>query len=512
MSIVDLLCGEFGARCLTQPEQLARYEIPERGPRGTALAALLPADEAELQRALALANAEGFAYVLSAGRTGLVEAQRPQGEVVLSLERFSRPLALELADGSRCELASSPSLAAARQHLYEWWLVQGKPGLDHAVLHAEAALTIDAANELLEPLGWMFPLELGASAAATVGACVANGSAGANAVCYGTAAHMAHGAAGFWGRAEATPVFSGAAWAQPASDVLAIDSTRLDLRQGLIGTQGILGVITRVGLRLHAIPVQREAALLPLADMNSAMQLFKLARQTFGPDIEEFEFLSRSSLALVKQLHGDGLRLPIAENIDAPYYALLQLKSVVHDDDLAGRLYAFLSGPAGFADEAIGYAPLKNLKRIRHSVTEASNARMRALGGGRLSFDTATPVASFGAYLDRLAQELTALAPDLEFIAFGHAGIGGAHLHLLGTAARPVAAMSDELVRTVFDVTAAHGGTFSAEHGVGPKWAEEFLRRVPEQRLAELAEAKRTYDPGLVLQPRSFGMERLLKQ
>jgi FAD/FMN-containing dehydrogenase len=130
-------------------------------------------------------------------------------------------------------------------------------------------------------------------------------------------------------------------------------------------------------------------------------------------------------------------------------------------------------------DESIGYAPLPALKKIRHSVTEASNLEMRALGGGRLSFDTATPVAVFGDYLAQLAGELRAARPDVQLVDFGHAGVGGAHLHLIGGQGAPVAPDAARLTKIVFDVTQAFGGTFSAEHGVGPKWATEFLQRTP---------------------------------
>jgi FAD/FMN-containing dehydrogenase len=131
---------------------------------------------------------------------------------------------------------------------------------------------------------------------------------------------------------------------------------------------------------------------------------------------------------------------------------------------------------------------------------------MRALGGGRLSFDTATPVAVFGDYLAALEQALRAAHPQVELVAFGHAGVGGAHLHLLGTAAQPVKQEAAALIKLVFDVTLRYGGTFSAEHGIGPKWAAEFQQRAPAQLRQVLAVEKRKRDPRGILNPRSFGL------
>ncbi|TDU24144.1 FAD/FMN-containing dehydrogenase [Panacagrimonas perspica] len=510
MSAIDVLREHFGPRLLVEAERRAPYETPERGAPGHAEAVLLPDSEAEVERALKLANEHRLHFVLSSGRTGLVESQRPEGEVVLSLEKLRGFLAFTLADGRECRFERSESPDAVRNRLFAWWSDLGKPELADSTVTIEAGLAVDTLNEILAPLGRMFPMEMGSTASASLGACVANASAGANAVCYGTAAHMATAAWGFWGDGSATGPQAASSWVRPATDQLAIDSTRLPPAWGLVGSQGVFGVITRVQLRTQPIPATREGALLAVASMPEAMRVFSLARETFGSNIEEFEFLSRSAVELVLRRKGGDVRLPFEHTPDAPYLVLMQVKSDLPDEDLAQKLYAFCSETAGVPDEAIGYAPLPALKKIRHSVTEASNLEMRALGGGRLSFDTATPVSVFGDYLAQLAGELRAARPDVQLVDFGHAGVGGAHLHLIGGQGAPVAPDAARLTKIVFDVTQAFGGTFSAEHGVGPKWATEFLQRTPRARLDELAARKRRHDPLNVLSPRSFGFDRLL--
>jgi FAD/FMN-containing dehydrogenase len=117
-------------------------------------------------------------------------------------------------------------------------------------------------------------------------------------------------------------------------------------------------------------------------------------------------------------------------------------------------------------------------------------------------------VAVFGDYLASLEQALKHADTGVEFVAFGHAGVGGAHLHLIGSRDKPVAKHADALIGIVFDVTAQFGGTFSAEHGVGPKWGEEFRRRAPAATQSALAAAKRRFDPHGILNPRSFALDR----
>lgn len=465
------------ARQRRQAEALLPYANPERGAPGHTPCVLLPANAAEVAGVLREAQATGRALVLSAGRTGLVEAQRPEGETVLSLEKLNRILSID------------PTARLAE---------------------VEAAVPVDALNAALAGHGLVWPMEMGSTSAATVGACVANGSAGANAVCYGTAAHLCETAQGFWADGSETGAQPGPEWLAPAPQVLAIDSAAPDVRQGLIGTQGVLGIITRLTLRLHKLPAQREAALIPVADMPAAMRVLALARDVFGADVEEFEFISASAMALVRAMQGSDFRWPFERDPGAAFYLLLQVKSDDADEDLAAHFYLFLTETLHQPDDALGYGPLKALKHIRHSITEASNHAMKTLGGGRLAFDTATPVEVFGDYLAALEATLKASYPQVQFVAFGHAGVGGAHLHLLGSAEQPVKTHAEALIKLVFDVTAQHRGTFSAEHGVGSKWGAAFAERAHPRVVAELIAAKRARDTGHILNPRSFGLHQLV--
>ncbi|WP_292998979.1 FAD-binding oxidoreductase [Nevskia sp.] len=498
----------LGPHCFDDPDRLRRYEIPERGEPGKASGLLLPQSEAEVGQLLAACSAHGVKLVISAGRTGLVEAQRPDGECVLSLEKLDQPLRFTTPDGDVFAFGERAAPETHADALAAWWRARGAPPCADGVLETQAGIAVDAVNRILEPLGLMWPMEMGSSSAASVGGCVANASAGANAVCYGTAAHLAVQAFGFSGDGRAI-VSDAPAWKAVPEDLLAINSAAPHPEWGLIGTQGVLGVITRVRLRAYAIPGQREAALIPVADMPAAMRILAAARALFGADVEEFEFIGKPALELVRHLKGEAFRSPLARH-DAPYYLLLQVKSHKAHVDLAGMLYEFLADDVSLPEEQIGYAPLKALKEIRHSITEASNHRMRELGGGRLSFDTATPVSVFGDYLKVLEAELKAEFPNVALIAFGHAGVGGAHLHILGTKDAPVSQHAKALVKIVFDVTQDFGGTFSAEHGVGTKWGDEFIARAPAATHTALVAAKRRHDPQATLSPRSFALDRLL--
>ena len=499
----------LGSRYVDASDRLERYELLERGPRGRTGLVLLPQTEAEVGEILKICNRHAMPLVISSGRTGLVEAQRPLGEAVLSLEKLNRPIAFTLADGRRYTWSENIVVSAAGDALLAWWDSLKRPDPRGARLTVQGGVAVDAVNDWLRPLGLMFPMEMGSSSSASVGACAANASAGSNAVCYGTGAHMTEAAWGFWGNGEPAGPCSASPW-QPSPDRFAINSLHIEPSWGLLGSQGAFGLVTRLTLRSFVIPAQREAALIPVADMKQSMRVLKAARKRFGERVEEFEFISSSAMDLVRELQGEAFRLPFSQAVESPLYLLLQVKSDDANEDLASSLYDFLAGDLNLPDEHIGYAPLPALKKIRHSITEASNARMRALGGGRLSFDTATPLTGFGEYLDGLRAALAERAVGTELIAFGHAGVGGAHLHVIGTKEHPIAPRSADLTGLVIDVTLQHGGSFSAEHGIGSKWADEYLQRSPREELDTVRRLKREYDPLNILNPRSFGFDRLL--
>lgn len=497
-----------GVRVLREPEARQRYEVPERGAPGHTPAVLVPRTESDLAALLAWANANRVPLVINAGRTGLVEAQRPDGECVLSLERLNRLLSLNLADGR--VLALDPEAGAAADQWRAQWDALGRPQLAGATVTAESAVTIDALNEALAPLGLMFPMEMGSSAAATLGGCAANASAGSNAICYGTGAHMVVEASGLWGDGTPAGPCHARAWAPADESRLAIDSATVHPDWGLLGSQGIFGIITRLTLRTYPVPAQREALMLPADSVATAVRMMAATRAEFGSALEECEFMSDDCVQLVLQTRGESVRLPYPEPLTTPWHVLMQVSSTDPDEDLAGRLYAFVAETLEIPDEKIGYAPLPALKAIRHAITECSNHRMRERGGGRLSFDTAAPLSRFGDYLDALDQMVRTQAPEASVLLFGHAGVGGVHLHVIGNQAYPVKAYSATLVPAVIELTVQHEGTFSAEHGIGPKWADEFLKRAEPAMVEQLVQLKQRHDPRAVLQPRSFGLGRLL--
>jgi FAD/FMN-containing dehydrogenase len=89
-------------------------------------------------------------------------------------------------------------------------------------------------------------------------------------------------------------------------------------------------------------------------------------------------------------------------------------------------------------------------------------------------------------------------------VAYGHAGDGNLHFNIsfpAGTPAADVAAQEPAIRRAIHDLVAAHGGSFSAEHGIGQLKVAELQRYGTPVELAMMREIKRALDPNGIMNP-----------
>ena len=105
-------------------------------------------------------------------------------------------------------------------------------------------------------------------------------------------------------------------------------------------------------------------------------------------------------------------------------------------------------------------------------------------------------------FLKRCDEGLRAVEPEIRPVIFGHVGDGNLHYNLTVTAELAGdPARVERLTRTIYDLVAALGGSFSAEHGVGVTkrhWLEAYRTPVEVELMRRL---KKTLDPQGLLNP-----------
>jgi FAD/FMN-containing dehydrogenase len=507
-------------------QEVARAELVVRPESPDAVGAILQA-----------AQVHGQPLVILAGNTGLVGAGVPaEDEVVLDLGRLVNLRALHLADGRTIPFSDQRTKdLAARLTAWDEELgrarerfLLGPSDFRGARVAVEAAITVDGLNAFLRPLGIEYPMDMGSNAAATVGACAANASAGARAVRNGTGRDLTAVAEGWWASGErARCVNPSPGQHLPAPGSLAIDASRFPLGDSLIGSQGTLGVITQLEVLTSPLPQSSEVVLFGVETLAEGTALIERARAFFaahGESLELAELMDRPSVDLVSTK--EGLTLPFDDPATAarPFFIMLQVRADTDDvaESLAERLLAFVESSGALATHAV-YDPTPGqgnaIRRVRHSITHASDARLgemrreEALARGlsssdpalltaRLGFDVAVPTDRADAFADAWHLRVATEFQGLEVHVFGHLGVGGFHIHHRG----PMTAATKRAVQEAMATTVlAFNGTFSAEHGVGTLWTPLFLAHQPAADRAAIHALFRRRDPASILNPRCFG-------
>lgn len=432
------------AHLLRAPGDLARYDVDGRQGGGAALAVLRPGSTAEVSALMRAAAAEGIRLVPQGGRTGLVGAGLAKGEVVLSLERLNRAPAIDALNRSA---------------------------------EADAGVALSTLNEAAGRHGLFFPIDLGADP--SIGGMVAANTGGARLLRYGDVRRNLLAAEVVLADGQGTIVELGRA--------LWKDNSGLDLKQLWVGGAGSMGVVTRATLALQPRPAAVVTAMLALDRPEAAIQLLERLEADFGAMLTAFEGMSYAALDAAFE-HVARLRNPFAAGVP-PYAVLIELSAGgafgedMLEEALAASLTSFMEGEyASVSDVAIDRRD--GLWAIRHAVPEGLRARGRVIG-----CDIALRRGDVMRFRVDVVARLAAAAPMLQLHDFGHIGDGGLHYNLVWPAdVAPFDPVVAERARAiVFDAACNdYGGSFSAEHGIGPVNLHYYARFAPaaERRLA----------------------------
>ena len=461
-ALLDVLRGCVGAAQVLTEGDLAAWELDWRQRwRGRALAVVRPGSTGEVAAVVRACAAHGTAIVAQGGNTGLVGAGVPDAsgtQVLLSLARLNRIRGLDRAN---------------------------------LTLTAEAGCVLQAVQQAAAAAGLLFPLSLATEGSCTIGGNLATNAGGTQVLRYGNARALCLGL-------EAVTA-AGDIWHGLAG--LRKDNTGYDLRDLLIGSEGTLAIITAATLVLHPRPAATMTALAACTSLADCVALLEAAQQQLGAGLTGFEAMNAASLALVAR-HFAPLHQPLAP---APWTVLVELSDSEGQTHATARFEALLgdalqAGTIGDAAVAQSVAQSRTMWQLRESIPLAQSAQ-----GLNIKHDIGLPLSNIPAFCAATDAALTARWPGVQLVNFGHLGDGNLHYNVQAPPGSDAAAFlrneEHAINALVYDAVSAHGGSISAEHGIGVLKREQLAQRKDPTALAMMRAIKAALDPQGLLNP-----------
>ncbi|PPE66099.1 FAD-binding oxidoreductase [Caldimonas caldifontis] len=456
MSLLDDLRAAVGTAQVLTEGDLSAYELDWRKRyRGKALAVVRPGSTAEVAAVVRACARHGASLVPQGGNTGLVGASVPDDsgrQVLLSTQRLQRIRAIDTAN---------------------------------LTITVEAGCVLQTVQDAAAAKDLLFPLSLAAEGSCTIGGNLATNAGGTQVLRYGNARELCLGLEVVTADGEVWDGLSG----------LRKDNTGYDLRDLYIGSEGTLGVITAATLRLYPRPVARMTALAALPSMDAAVALLLRAQARLAASLTGFEVMNQFSLDLVRK-HFPQLPQPLPAS---PWTVLMEASD--HESEAHARALfealleqAFEDGVITDAAVAESLEQSKALWHLRESIPLA-----QAEEGLNIKHDISVPVSRIPAFVASTDAALEAHLPGVRLVDFGHLGDGNLHYNVQAPAGVPGAAFLAEheaqVNRIVYDAVMAHGGSISAEHGVGMLKREELAQRKSAVALGLMRSIKQALDP-----------------
>ena len=447
---------------LTQPSDVEPYLVDHRRLyRGRALGVALPRSVEQISRLLAACNEQRIGVVPHGGNTSYCGGATPDesgSQIVLSLRRLNRirsldPLNYSLIAEAGCVLAD----------------VQGKA---------------DEAERF-------FPLSLGSEGSCQIGGNLSTNAGGTSVLRYGMMRDLVLG----------LEVVLADGRLLSSLTALRKDNTGYDIKSLFLGAEGTLGVITAASLKLFPKIRAAATALVAVADVRSAVALLGRLRETSGDRVSSFELIPRIAVELTRK-HIPGVSDPMDRAHS--WYVLCELTSSRASDSLDTVLQEALG--AALAEGLVVDAAFASSERERGALWKMRETIPEAqrLDGGSLKHDISVPIASLPAFVERAAKWVQENVPDGRLVAYGHVGDGNLHFNLNqapDAAREPFLARGPRIERAIHDMVREHGGSFSAEHGIGRLKVDELERYTSPVELDLMRSLKHALDPNAILNP-----------
>ncbi|MDR6934964.1 FAD-binding oxidoreductase [Luteibacter sp. 3190] len=449
----DLLHRIPGLKVSTDPGDLEHHGRDwTRRWRPAPLAIVWPASVDEVQAVVRWAHDAGVAIVPSGGRTGLSGgAVAAHGELVVSLDRMNRVLGFDPIDRT---------------------------------LTVQPGVPLETVQNAAREHGLLYPVDFAARGSCQIGGNIATNAGGIRVIRYGNTRQWVAGLKVVTGTGELLDLNRG----------LIKNASGYDLRHLVIGSEGTLGIVVEATLTLTSPPPPSQVMLLAVPAMDALMKVFAEARHSLR--LEAFEFFTDRAL---RHVLAHGAQQPFEET--HPFYVVTEFDAADDQAEAAALGFFELCMEEGWVVDGVissSDAQATSLWRLREGITESLAPHKPYKN------DVSVRISAVPAFMAEMEALLSEGYPHFEVVWFGHIGDGNLHINVLKPADLDNARFVEQcehVTTLLVDTLARHGGSISAEHGIGLV-KKPWLGSVrSDAEIALMRAIKAAWDPMGIMNP-----------
>ena len=349
----------------------------------------------------------------------------------------------------------------------------------------QAGAILENVQQAAADNGLLLPLNFGAKGTAQIGGVVATNAGGLRVLRYGMTRQLVVGMEAVL--ADGTIISS--------MKKLIKNNSAYDLKQLFIGSEGTLGVITKVILRLVESPGSRISALAGLEKYEQVVAFLRFMDKGLAGTLSSFELMWHSTY---KVLTSPPATVPPPLPYVHNYYVLLD--SLGSDQKHDSIRFQNLLEEAISKELIQDAVPAESSTEIGRFWTIREDVDpMVAQCNHTQQFDISIPIPLIGDLVNKIVDELYQIPEVEKVFAFGHVGDGNIHL-VVGKSCQSEH-LINQINHKVYQPLESIGGSISGEHGIGIH-KKHFLHisRTPEE-IRLMKTLKRSLDPGNILNP-----------
>ncbi len=435
-------------------EPYSHDEIYEPGYTNMPEVVVKPVSAAEISRILQFANDEMIPVTPRGAGSGLSGGAVPVcGGILLSLERMNRILEVDR---------------------------------DNLMIIVEPGVVTREINNVLREAGLFYAGYPISMENCFIGGNVAENAGGAKAVKYGVTGNYV----------------LGLEVVLPCGEIINFGGKRLkdvtgyDILHLMIGSEGTLGIFTKIILKVLPLPPAATTLLIPFQDLETTVKTAPMLMIKTGIIPAAMELIDRKAMDLSCRL----LKKKVPYGDKAESFLLLEIdgqpEQVERDYNSVADYYL----QAGALDVYVANTPStrENFWKMRSRISEA----LKIFHPGSIAEDIVVPPASMHVLLKKATQ--LAGRYNLGCTGFGHLGDGNTHIHLLkeeGMSEEKWRQSTADVLKVLYKTSSELGGTLSGEHGIGHKRKKHLPLVMGQSEISLLGRIKKIFDPRGILNP-----------